>query len=205
MATPDNIVHDLEHARQLLAESGVQPPPAPLIISVVPVPRPHLPDPLATAEMIASQLGKLGFSFDIRQAKSIDDFFDMAGRGQYDLALSGWIPDTPDPLDYMESLLASHSVPASGRGASKGSNLSRWSNTEADQAIDKERIKPDPANWSQLCNLLQTEVPLMPLMYGPRSVVVTWRAKNFPRNFGHRPFLAELELEPRSALVTASV
>ncbi|MBZ5523721.1 MAG: hypothetical protein LAP21_15925 [Acidobacteriia bacterium] len=204
-ATPDNIVHDLEHARQLLAESGIHPPTTPLIMCVVPVPRPHLPEPRATAEMVATQLGKLGFNFDIRQARSMEEFFDMAGRGSYDLVLSGWIPDTSDPLDYMESLIATPSIPASGRGASKGSNLSRWTSDAVDQAIDRERMRPDPDNWKQMCDLLQSEVPLLPLMYGPRSVVVTWRAKNFPRNFGHRPFLAELELEQRSALVDAAV
>lgn len=204
-ATPDNIVHDLEHARALLQESGVQVPVTPLIMGVVPVPRPHLPEPRATAEMLATQLGRLGFNFDIRQARSMEEFFDIQGRGAYDLVLSGWIPDTSDPLDYMESLLATHSVPASGRGASKGSNLSRWKNADADLAIDRERMRRDPENWTKLCDLLRTEVPLLPLMYGPRSVVVTWRAKNFPRNFVHRPFMAELELETRSALVDAAV
>jgi ABC-type transport system substrate-binding protein len=197
-AMPDNIVHDLEHAITLIKESGVHPSTAPLVMSVVPVPRPHLPDPHAAAEMLSRQLGKLGYSFDIRQAKSIDEFFVMAGRGEYDLMLSGWIPDTSDPVDYVESLLASHSVPAKGGEVSKGSNLSRWSNAVADLAISKERIQCDPANWNQLCGVLQSEVPLVPLMYGPRTVVVTWRVKNFPRNFGNRPFLAELEMEPRS-------
>jgi ABC-type transport system substrate-binding protein len=204
-SAPDGIGYDLEHARQTLAEAGVKPPITPLIIGVVPVPRPHLPDPRATAEMIASQLGKLGFNFDIRQARTMEEYYEMCGRGQYDLMLSGWIPDTADPLDYMESLLATHSVPAAGQAAGKGSNLSRWRNETADRAIDKERVRQDPENWRQLSELLQKEVPLLPLMYGPRSVVVTWRAKNFPRNFGYRPFLAELDLEPRSELVDAAV
>ena len=203
--TPDEITHDLEQARSLLASAGIDRPSRPLSMCVVPMPRPHLPKPRATAEMIASQLGHLGFNLEIRQAKSMDEYFEITGSGQYDLVLAGWIPDTPDPLDYLESLLTTHCIPAAGRAASKGSNFSRWRNSGMDQAIEMERNKPDPANWQRICDLLRTEVPLFPLMYGPHTVVVTWRVKNFPRNFCNRPFLAGLELEPRSALVDAVV
>ncbi len=202
-ATPDEITHDLDQARSLLASAGIDRPSKPLVLAVVPVPRPHLPEPRATADMIAGQLSQLGFSFEIRQTKSMDEFFDIAGHGQYDLILSGWIPDTPDPLDYLESLLATHSIPAVGRAASKGSNLSRWHNPDMDKALDMERVKSDPANWQKITDLIRGEVPSFPLMYGPHTVVVSWRAKNFPRNFCNRPFLAGLELEPRSALVDA--
>jgi len=106
-------------------------------------------------------------------------------------------------VDFMESLLASHSVPASIIQATRGSNLSRWRNTAMDEMLQKQRVNPDAANWRNICDLLRKEVPMFPLMYGPRIAVVSWRAKNFPRDFGSGPFLTQVELpESHSARPT---
>jgi hypothetical protein len=63
-----------------------------------------------------------------------------------------------------------------------------------DEMLQKQRVNPDPSNWRNICDLLRKEVPLFPLMYGPRIAVVSWRAKNFSRDFGSGPFLSHVEL-----------
>jgi ABC-type transport system substrate-binding protein len=191
-SSPDLIMHDLGTARDLVNKAGVS-FASPVVLAVIPVPRPYLPEPRATAEMIVAQLGHLGFRIEIRQPRDLAEYQDICRRGAYDMMLSGWIPDTADPVDFMESLLASHSVPANGQ-ATRGSNLSRWRNPAVDEMLQKQRVNPDPANWRNICDLLRKEVPLFPLMYGPRIAVVSWRAKNFPRDFGSGPFLSHVEL-----------
>jgi ABC-type oligopeptide transport system substrate-binding subunit len=196
-SAPDLMMHDLVRAKNLLAEAKAS-PTAPLVLVVLPVPRPYLPEPRATAELIAAQLKEVGFHIDIKHPRDLTEYQDICQRGGYDLLLAGWIPDTSDPVDFMESLLASHAVPSRSNQATRGSNLSRWRNAAFDEALQKQRVKPEPANWLRICELVRSEAPLFPLMYGPRIAVVSWRARNFPRDFGSGPFLAHVEV-PDSA------
>lgn len=203
-STPDLVMHDLARARDLLAKANVK-PSAPLVLAVVPVPRPYLPDPRATAELLASQLGQLGFKIEIKQPRSISEYQDYNSRGGYDLALAGWIPDTPDPLDFVESLLGSNSIPTSANQTTRGSNFCRWRNPSLDEALEKQRLQPEAATWQKICDTIRQELPAFPLMYGPRIAVVSWRARNFPRDFGSGPFLAQVELPASSATDSAQL
>jgi ABC-type transport system substrate-binding protein len=192
-SSPDLMMHDLGTARDLLNKAGVS-LAAPLVLGVIPIPRPYLPEPRASAELVAAQLSQLGVRIEIRQPRDLSEYQDVCRRGAYDLMLSGWIPDTADAVDFVESLLSSHSVPSSANQATRGSNISRWRNPDMDAMIQQQRVSPDPTNWRNLCELVRKEAPLFPLMYGPRIAVVSWRAKNFPRDFGSGPFLAHVEL-----------
>lgn len=189
----DGIRYDPARARELLASAKVPLNASPLVMWVVPVPRPHLPNPYATAELLAKQIGELGLRIEIKQARDVAQFYEITSRGSYDLLLSGWIPDTSDPLDVMETLFTSDSIPNT-TDATRGSNFARWSNPAFDEAVRIQRTEPSQQNWKQICQLLSTEVPAFPLMYGAHMGVVSWRVKQFPRDFGFRPFLAEVEL-----------
>jgi peptide/nickel transport system substrate-binding protein len=192
-STPDGIMTDLPRARELLAQANVKPTAVPLSLWVVPVPRPHLPQPRATAQMIADQLGQLGFTIEIGQARTVADFYEIGGRGTYDLLLSGWIPDSVDPLEFMEAVLASYNIPSGMAGGISGANYSRWRSPAIDEAIRNQRAAPNLETWKTICNMVVKETPFLPLMYGPRICIVSWRVKKFPRNFTNRPFLAEIE------------
>jgi peptide/nickel transport system substrate-binding protein len=194
-STPDGIPFDLPGAKALLREASVVAPTAPLLMVTVPVPRPHLPQPRVTGNQLAAQLGELGFRVEVTPARDVAHYFELAGRGSYDLFLSGWIPDTPDPLDFMEALLASRSVPTIGPESKQpGRNLSRWRSPEMDAALDRQRRQREQSSWREISDLLRSQVPLFPLMYGPRVVVLSRRIKKVPEFFGYRPFLAELEV-----------
>lgn len=192
---PDGVLFDPARAVALLAESGVRVPSAPLKLLVVPLPRPHLPQPGVTARLLGERLQSLGFRVEIEITRDIADYLDRTARGQYDLALSGWIPESPDPLDYLETLLASYSVPDTRRAASRVANLSRWRNPAMDEALQRHRAEARPETLRQIHDLLHAELPLMPLMYGPRVAVLSWRVRERPASFAWRPFLAELPLE----------
>ncbi|HKF23113.1 MAG TPA: ABC transporter substrate-binding protein [Candidatus Angelobacter sp.] len=199
--TPDLIMHDLAHARDQLAKANAK-AAGPLVLAVIPVARPYLPEPRATAELLAKQLGQLGFKIEIRQPGDVAEYRDWNARGAYDMVLGGWIPDTPDPVDFMESLLGSTGIPVPANQTTRASNFCRWRSPEMDQALEKQRLKPDPATWRSICDMVREEVPAFPLMYGPRIAVVSWRVRNFPRDFGTGAFLASVELPEASASAT---
>lgn len=203
-STPDLITHDVLHARDLLAKANAK-PSGPLVLAVIPVARPYLPEPRTTAELVAKQLGQLGFKVEVRQAGDISEYRDWNARGSYDMVLGGWIPDTADPVDFMESILSTPSIPVPANHNTRASNFCRWRNPEMDQALDKQRLKPEPATWQKICDMVRQEVPAFPLMYGPRIAVVSWRARNFPRDFGTGPFLAKVELPDTSSSGTEIV
>lgn len=199
-STPDLITHDLTRAKDMLAKAGVK-PSGTLVLAVVPMPRPYLPEPRATAELLATQINQLGFKVEVKQPHDISEYRDWNSRGAYDMVLGGWIPDTPDPLDFMESLLGSASIPTVNNQATRASNFCRWRDPVLDEALEKQRLKPENATWQRICDLVRGEVPVFPLMYGPRIAVVSWRTRNFPRDFGTGPFLANVEL-PESISAT---
>jgi peptide/nickel transport system substrate-binding protein len=200
-STPDLITHDLGRARDLLAKVKVKTSEQ-LVLGVVPMPRPYLPEPAATAELLASQLTQLGFKIKIKHPRDVAEYQEWNARGNYDMVLGGWIPDTADPLDFMESLFSTTSIPSPTNQTTRGSNFCRWRNPEFDQALEKQRVKPEPATWRYICDVVRDEAPAFPLMYGPRIAVVSWRTRNFPRDFGTGPFLAQVELPESSVTAT---
>ncbi|HEY6306900.1 MAG TPA: ABC transporter substrate-binding protein [Candidatus Angelobacter sp.] len=203
-STPDLITHDLARARDLLAKANVK-ASGPLVLAVIPLARPYLPEPRATAELLAHQLNHLGFKVEVRQPREISEYLDWNARGNYDMVLGGWIPDTADPVDFMESLLGASSIPTPANQNTRASNFCRWRNPEIDQALEKQRLKPEPATWQRICDMVRHEVPAFPLMYGPRIAVVSWRTRNFPRDFGTGPFLSRVELPGVSVTDTGQV
>lgn len=74
-----------------------------------------------------------------------------------------------------------------------------------EEALEKQRLSPNTATWQQICDMVRQEVPAFPLMYGPRIAVVSWRTRNFPRNFGTGPFLAQVELPVSSPTDTGQL
>ena len=164
------------------------------MLAVVPMPRPYLPEPRATADLLAEQLSQLGFKIEIKQPRDVSEYQDWNGRGAYDMVLGGWIPDTPDPLDFVESLFGEASIPTPKNQTIRGSNFCRWRNQQMSKAMEEQRLKPETATWQRICEMVRNEVPAFPLMYGPRIAVVSWRTRNFPRDFGTGPFLSKVEL-----------
>ncbi|MFQ5351202.1 MAG: ABC transporter substrate-binding protein, partial [Thermoanaerobaculia bacterium] len=95
----DGLKFDLAEARSRLEgkELGNL---APLRMMVMFGARPYLPQPQAVARYVADQLGKLGFQVQIETTRDSEDYFRHVTRGDYDLALTGWIADTLDPIDF---------------------------------------------------------------------------------------------------------
>ena len=70
------------------------------------------PPLLQRAQIVQSDLAKIGIDVDI-QALSVTDKFKRESRGDWDLAPTGWTPDFADPSDVLNALLrGSHLPPA---------------------------------------------------------------------------------------------
>lgn len=162
---------DREQAKRLIAGSPL--PLSRLTLLVPWAPRPYMPKPLPVATAIQKQLGELGIAIELRQTKTSEEFFNDLQRGNYDLALGGWIADTPDPADYYEALLWSKMAEGENR-----SNDSRWKNADADAALMRFRQAPTEENKRELDRLVREEAPLVPLIYGQSVMVHSRKIKN---------------------------
>ena len=191
---PDGVRTDVEEAQRLLASAGGDQKRTPLRLMVVHTARPYLPHPMVTAQALAEQLAQLGLQVDIEPAKDIADFYRRTALGDYDLALSGWIPDTADLVTLFEVLMSSDAVPGRQESAFSCSNLARFSHAPMDQALSAFRSDPSTVNLRRIGEILNDQRPLFPLLYGSEIVVRSWRIKQRPKFFHNRPFFAELSL-----------
>lgn len=160
-----------EEARRLL--KGSEATRSRLTLLLPWAPRPYLPKPLQAASALQRQLGAVGVNTELVQPKTNEAFFNDLANGNYDLALAGWVADTPDPADFFEALLWSKMT-----GGAHHSNISRWTNAAMDAALARFRDQPTDENRREIHKLIREEAPLLPLTYGQSVVVHTRRIRN---------------------------
>ncbi len=173
----DDLGYDLLAARRALAESGV-PVPARLSLMTTWAPRPYLPHPQKAARLIAQQLALLGIAVDIHEPPSSIDFFNWSMNGRHDLVLGGWVADTMDPYDFIESLLSSERVPRADNLA-VASNHAHFASAEMDAALERFRAQRDNDYLQAVVQIFNEQAPMVPLMYGPAASVRSYRVTNF--------------------------
>jgi peptide/nickel transport system substrate-binding protein len=190
----DGLSPDGSKARGLLASPDVR-KPGRLSLLLIFGPRPYLPNPRKVGEYIAAQIDKLGIAVDVVPTSNLQEYRARVQSGDYDMALAGWIADTLDPMDFLEAMLSSDSIPTSERKAVLGANVSRWSSREMDETLASLRQEPREDVRAALLKRIADEVPLLPLMYGPTIYAHSWKVKNFtPAPLGI-PLFWELDLQ----------
>ncbi len=176
-SAPDKYVYDPAKASSLLAEAGVT-TPLHLDLLVVWAPRPYLPNPLPVATLVARQLLEIGIKVTVHQPKDHEEYLRLRERGEYDLVLAGWIADTPDPADFLDTTLRSDRIPGPNRKGLPRSNLSRRADPAIDDALRRFREDPSSENLAQVLGRVADEALLLPLMYGPNLAVSSFRVQN---------------------------
>ncbi len=190
----DGLVFDRRKARELLAQPGVRKPER-LQLLLIFGPRPYLPNPQQVGEYIAARLGELGIEVEIVPTATVQEYQARTQHGDYDLALAGWIADTLDPVDFLEAILGSESIPVPHRKTIVGANLSRWHDPETDRTLAKLRQDPRGDLRAAFLRRIGEEAPFVPLMYGAAIFAHGPRVKNlFPSPLG-KPSFAGLDLE----------
>ena len=190
----DGLAPDPARARTLLAAPGVN-KPARLSILLIFGPRPYLPNPRKVGEYIAAQIDKLGIAAEIVPTANVEEYRVRLQRADYDLALAGWVADTLDPVDFLESMLAPEWIPMPERKMLIGGNLSRWRSPETVAELARLREDPREDVRARLLKRIADEVPLIPLMYGPTIYAHSWKVKNFTVAPLGIPAFAELDLQ----------
>lgn len=157
---------DLKRARQLLKEAGLE-QGLEMQVLVQPDARPYNPDAVKTAQLIRSDLAKVGIKLKIVQQE-----WPVIERrllnGQYDSLLSGWIADNADPDNFFRQLLSCSAV-------ERGNNYSRWCSPAFDQLLDDAVTTPQLSfrlrNYYYAQTLLNEQLPLIPLAHALRTQV----------------------------------
>ncbi len=166
--------------------------PSSLRMLVVWGPRPYLPDPRGVAEAIAEQFGALGIGVLIDQAAGATEFFEAVRRGEHDLILSGYIAETPDPVEFMAALLSSQRIPRAGAPMASTTNLGGFADPEMDRRL--AAAQGDPAKLLAVNERLEELRPIVPLMYGASVAVHSWRIQDFELDPRGIPSFCELSL-----------
>jgi peptide/nickel transport system substrate-binding protein len=148
-------------AKQLLAETQYN-KDINLKLICVPRARPYLPDPSGVAEEIKRQFAAVGVKVDIIIPADFAEFNSLRFKGEFDLALWGWINITGDP-DYTLNYLLNSKDPTY--------NDSRWYNNSFDEKLSAARelplsdIRGRIKLYNDAQNIVQEEVPLIPLIH----------------------------------------
>jgi ABC-type transport system substrate-binding protein len=165
--------------------------PALLTLVVLWTPRPYILKPLLSAQEIARQLAAYGIRVELIVTTSSENFFTTLARGEYDMALAGWVADNPDPSEFYESLLSSTQISTRDQYLS---NLARWRRPEMDAALATYRADPSPAHRKTITEMIDREAILVPLVYGSSTAVRTRKVKNvYVSPAGHVRF-ADIQL-----------
>jgi peptide/nickel transport system substrate-binding protein len=130
------------------------------------------------AEAIQQGLKRAGITVTIKPYDS-DTLTEVTtgAKGDYDLAVSSWLPDFPSAIGNIQPLFASSEI---GNG---GYNLSRYSNPKVDSAIAAATGEADPAKaaaqWGSLDKQILADSPLVPLIYARNAFLHGSKVQNF--------------------------
>ena len=174
---PDGIRESLSAAKSELEASTQELPPKITLLEVW-APRQYIPHPQRVSQGIAQQLSQLGVEVEIQTTASFDDFYDRCRTYDYDLALAGWISDTPHAADFLESNLGSSCIPEVGKAPGVRFNLSGFTNSDVDRALLELRSGSSQA-LDEIAKQLEEATPFLALLYGPSVVVHQHSVKGY--------------------------
>ncbi|PYC24838.1 ABC transporter substrate-binding protein [Pseudomonas mosselii] len=138
-----NPPHDLDKARALLKEAGV---PEGTVITLFTRNGggPTNPNPRLSAEMLQSDLAKIGIKLDIRVMEWAE-MLRRAKKGEADLVSAGWAGDNGDPDNFLTPMLSCDAVKS-------GENYARWCNQKFQDLITRAREVIDNDERARLYN-----------------------------------------------------
>jgi dipeptide transport system substrate-binding protein len=177
--------YDPAQAQRLLAEAGF-PNGFETELWYMPVSRPYNPNGRRVAEMIESDLARIG----VRVRLVTDDWTRYRARiqaGEAPMALFGWTGDNGDPDNFLHVLLG---CTAAREG---GNNIAKWCHGEYDALVTTAKRTPERAERERLYRAAQEvfheEAPWVPLAH---SVVFTAARREVTGlvmdPFGRHPF-----------------
>jgi dipeptide transport system substrate-binding protein len=148
-------------AQQLLVEAGY-PQGFETDLWYMPVSRPYNPNGKRVAEMIQSDLAKIGIRVDL-QTDEWSSYRTMLQSGETSMALYGWTGDNGDPDNFLHVLLG---CTAARPG---GNNVAKWCDRAYDKLVAEAKLTSDRAAREKLYRQAQVifhdEAPWVPLAH----------------------------------------
>ena len=171
--TIEDYAYDPTLAKQLLTDAGY-PDGFETTLWALPIPRSYIPDGLALAELLQSELRDIGITAKI-VTYDWDIYVTKVLNGEHDMAMMGWNSgDDPDDLFY--SLL---SIPAAEKPIL---NLSFYRSTKMQDVLDRARHSTDQteriALYQEAQVIFHRDAPWVPLVHTQRILVVDRSVKN---------------------------
>ncbi|HXE42469.1 MAG TPA: ABC transporter substrate-binding protein, partial [Candidatus Baltobacteraceae bacterium] len=155
--TPD-YRYDPNKAKELLHELGI-PSGFVITLSCPTVERPYDPDPLKLANLIKSDLERVGLTVKI-QALDWQVFLKKSHAGDLAFSLQGWTGDNGDPDNFLNNLLSCDSI-------SSGNNRAHWCNREFSFLVDRARVTSNvrirTRFYKQAQKIFHKEIPWVPI------------------------------------------
>lgn len=145
--------HDIEKAKELLAEAGY---PDGFTCTIVTVAGKRKKE----AEIAQANLAEIGIQAEV-QVVEWGTCYDLAAKGEFDIAVLGWGYLAPDADQGLYAKFHSSQM-----GASK---FNRYLNSELDEALKTGRTSPDQAiraeAYEEVTQILHDEVPFLPMYF----------------------------------------
>ncbi|MYF56514.1 ABC transporter substrate-binding protein, partial [Candidatus Poribacteria bacterium] len=135
----DDTIQDYEYnpelAKKLLTEAGF-PNGFETTLWALPVPRPYIPDGRALAEVIQSDLRKVGIETKI-VTYDWGTYLEKTKNGEHDMAMLGWSADLGDPDNFFYFLLSKSSA------EKPAGNIAFYRSDEMQNVLEKARATSD--------------------------------------------------------------
>ena len=174
----DDTIADFEYnpelAKILLAEAGF-PDGFETTLWALPVPRPYIPNGMAVAEALQSDLRKVGVEATI-VTYDWGTYLEKTDNGEHDMAMLGWNVSDGDPDSFFYYLL-------SKTYAEKPAfNIAFYRSDEMQDVLDRARTSVDRTERTELYRQAQAifrrDAPWAPLAHARRLLVVDKRVTN---------------------------
>ena len=187
----EDYAYDPALAKQLLAEAGY-PDGFETTLWALPVPRPYIPDGMAMAIAIQSDLENVGINTKI-VTYDWATYLEKTANGEHDMAMLGWIADVADPDNFLYTLL---SIPNAEKPGAY--NISFYRNEELQRILEIARMTTDEdireaelrsggritdrdvriELYQQAQALVHRDAPWVPLAHAQRILVINRDVKN---------------------------
>ena len=126
-------------------------------------------------ELLQADWARIGVKVKVRLVE-FGELLRMTGKGEHDLATTGWASDNGDPDNFFTPNLSCSAVDGGG-------NKSRWCHPPLDKLLDEARRSSDPKRRTELYvsaqRLVRDEAPSLLTVYPTTAAVLHQRVSGF--------------------------
>ncbi len=190
--TIQDYAYNPELAKKLLKEAGF-PNGFETTLWALPVPRPYIPDGRALAEVIQSDLRKIGIETKIL-TYDWGTYLEKTKNGEHDMAMLGWSADLGDPDNFFYFLLSKSSA------EKPAGNIAFYRSDDMQNVLEKARATSDKderdALYKEAQRIFHKDVPWVPLAHAKQVLVINKMVKNLRLQPLNWKYFRSVSLEP---------